>query len=199
MTTIIKRTDVTKAINADRGSFERAVSELCNLSTRIKEIKKYLSQRGYTIAYLKQKNEEKHLVCKSLMSQLPMMEFETEKGVKYMSIYRYDKKTETNVPKKWTIALVLQCIDKQFMADMGTKNIADAIKAYQEEKAMEEAKKAAAKAAAIEAAEKAAAIEEAKREEVRKEGRGSKAAAKKTTNKAAAIKAAAKKNNKKAA
>lgn len=192
MTTIIKRTDVTKAINADRGSFERAVSELCNLSTRVKEIKKYLSQRGYSIAYLKQKNEEKHLVCKSLMSQLPMEEFETEKGVKYMSIYRYDKKAEMNVPKKWTIALVLQCIDKQFMSDMGAKNIADAIKTYQEEKAMEEAKRAAEKAAAIEAAEKAAAMEEAKREEVRTEGKA------KRTN-AAAIKAAAKKNNKKAA
>lgn len=192
MTTIIKRTDVTKAINADRGSFERAVSELCNLSTRVKEIKKYLSQRGYSIAYLKQKNEEKHLVCKSLMSQLPMEEFETEKGVKYMSIYRYDKKAEKNVPKKWTIALVLQCIDKQFMSDMGAKNIADAIKTYQEEKAMEEAKKAAEKAAAIEAAEKAAAMEEAKRKALRNEGKA------KRTN-AAAIKAAAKKNNKKAA
>ena len=190
MTTIIKRTDVTKAIKADQGSFERAVSELCNLSTRIKEIKKYLSQRGYSIAYLKQKNEEKHLVCKSLMQQLPMEEFETEKGVKYMSIYRYDKKTEKNVPKKWSIALVLQCIDKQLMEDMGVKNIADAIKAYQEQKAMEEAKKAASKAAAIEAAEKAAAMEEAKRKALRNEGKASKAAA---------IKAAAKKNNKKAA
>lgn len=213
--TIVTRTDVTKAIKAERKSFEVAVSELCAMSAHVKEIKKFLAQRGYSISYLKQKSEEGHLVCKELMQYLPLYEFTTKDGKStYKAIYRKGKDGNI-VQKNWSIALVLQAMDNRLKEMTGTKNIAKAIEAYQADKTIAKAFDSAKKQAEKQAKKEEKKAEPIKKEEPKKtqskaknakkdftgvpEADAQKTNKKKSVSKAASIKAASKKSNKKAA
>lgn len=213
--TIVTRTDVNKEIKAARKSFEVAVSVLCAMSSHVGKIKRFLAQRGYSISYLKQKNEEGHLVCKELMQYLPLYEFTTKDGKNtYKAIYRKDK--EGNIVQgTWSINLVMTAMDNRLKEMTGKKTIAKAIEAYQADKSIAKAFDSAKKQAEKQAKKEEKKAEPIKAEEPKKaqskskntkkdftgvpEADAQKTNKKKSVSKAASIKAASKKSNKKAA
>ena len=162
------RIEANAAMKAEMKSFEMCVTMLISMAS-LPEVKKYLSEREITVAYLKQKSEAKTLVCKAqLMNYCNLHEFTAKNGTTYKAIYRKDKQGNI-VEANWSIWRVLCAIDKMYMAKKEAATIKEAI----------EGKKAIAKA------EAKVEQDEAKREEVRAEGK-----AKRTT--AASIKAAKK-------
>lgn len=172
------RIEANAEIKAEMKSFEMCVNVLISMAS-LPKVKKYLSEREITVSYLKEKNEDKSLVCKKeLMKHCKLHEFKNPKtGVVYKAICRKGKDGKIE-EAKWSVWAVLCAIDKMYTAKKEAKTIREAI----------EGKKAIAKA------EAKAEQKEAKREEVRAEGK-----AKRTS--AASIKAAQNKarGNKKAA
>lgn len=169
------RIEANAEMKAEMKSFEMCVTMLISMAS-LPKVKKYLSEREVTLSYLKEKNEDKTLVCKKeLMKHCNLHEFTAKNGATYKAICRKDKNGNI-VEAKWSIWAVLCAIDKMYTAKKEAKTIREAI----------EGKKAIAKA------EAKAEQEETKREEVRAEGKAKRATA-------ASIKAASKKSNKKAA
>lgn len=157
--TIVTTADVNRELKAARKSFEVAVSYFVAMSAHVKSIKEFLKQRGYSISYLKSKDEKGHLVCKELMQYLPLADFKTADGkTTYKAIYRKDKEGNV-VQANWTIALVMKAMDNRIKEMTGKKNIAKAVEMYQADKTI---------AKAFDIAKKQA-VKNAKTEEVKDE------------------------------
>ena len=148
------RIQANAAIKAEMKSFEMCVTMLVSMSA-LPEVKSYLSERGISVSWFKQRTEAKTLVCKAvLMNYCNLHEFKAANGTTYKAIYRKTKEGEI-VEAKWSIWRVLCAIDAMVKAKNEAATIREAI----------EGKKAVAKA------EAKAEQEETIRKEVRAEGK----------------------------